>query len=88
MYLHTPDRDTPFEETCEALNKEYESGKFKYFGLSNYTANEVEQIISICDKHGWVKPVVYQGQYNVLMRNVQHLLPVLRKHGIQFVAYR
>ncbi|KAK2754816.1 hypothetical protein FQN54_006709 [Arachnomyces sp. PD_36] len=87
MYLHSPDRDTPFEESCEAMNKAYEAGKFKYFGISNYTAGEVEQIMNICTSHGWVTPVVYQGHYNALIRSTEQLITVLRKHRIQFVAY-
>ncbi|CAD6935971.1 unnamed protein product, partial [Tilletia controversa] len=41
-YLHAPDRETPFEETFEALNAEYEAGKFKRLGLSNYRHDEAE----------------------------------------------
>ncbi|GAB1208459.1 hypothetical protein APSETT445_007209 [Aspergillus pseudonomiae] len=46
MYLHSPDRHTPFEETCRAMDAEYRKGKFARFGISNYTADEVEQITS------------------------------------------
>lgn len=88
-YLHAPDRATPFEETCEAMNEAYEAGRFKRFGLSNYTAQEVEEIVSICQKNGWVKPSVYQGQYNLIARiPEEELFPVLRKYNISFYAYR
>lgn len=88
MYLHLPDRDTPLEETCEAMNEAYKEGKFKRFGISNYTAEEVEKIVSICKDKGYVAPTVYQGQYNPLVRSGEDILfPVLRKHGIAFYAY-
>lgn len=88
MYLHLPDRDTPLEETCEAMNQAYQEGKFKRFGISNYTADEVEQIVAICKDKGYVAPAVYQGQYNPLVRSGEDILfPVLRKHGIAFYAY-
>ncbi len=88
-YLHMPDRTTPFEETLEAMNKAYAEGKFKFFGLSNYTAEEVEQIVQICEAKGYVKPSVYQGQYNPIIRSGEkELFPVLRKHGIAFYAWR
>ncbi|KAG6364284.1 hypothetical protein INS49_005884 [Diaporthe citri] len=88
MYLHMPDRDTSFEETIEAMNQAYQEGKFKRFGISNYTADEVEQIVAICKEKGYVAPAVYQGQYNPLVRSGEDtLFPVLRKHGIAFYAY-
>jgi aflatoxin B1 aldehyde reductase len=88
-YLHFPDRGTPFEETSKAMNKAYEEGKFKKFGLSNYTAEEVEKFVEICEKNGLVKPSVYQGHYNPIVRGgEEELFPVLRKHGMAFYAYR
>ncbi|KAH8814837.1 NADP-dependent oxidoreductase domain-containing protein [Xylogone sp. PMI_703] len=87
-YLHHPDRQTPFEETLEAMNKAYKEGKFQKFGLSNYTADEVEKILSICEERGFVKPSVYQGQYNPIVRGGEkELFPVLRKHGMAFYAW-
>ena len=88
MYLHLPDRDTPLEEPCQAMNEAYQEGKFKRFGISNYTVDEVEQIVAICKNKGYVAPTVYQGQYNPLVRSGEDtLFPVLRKHGIAFYAY-
>jgi aflatoxin B1 aldehyde reductase len=84
-----PDRTTPFEETCESMDKAYREGKFRRFGLSNHTAEEVEKIVQICEARGLVKPSVYQGQYNAIVRGGQlELFPVLRKHGIAFFAWR
>ena len=88
-YLHGPDRDTPIEETCEAIDKEYRAGRFEKFGLSNFSPEEVEKCVEVCEKNGWVKPSVYQGHYNAISRlSEDKLLPVLRKHGIAYYAYR
>ncbi|KAG8156464.1 hypothetical protein KVR01_013698 [Diaporthe batatas] len=88
MYLHVPDRETPFEEACGAINEAHQQGKFKRFGLSNYTSDEVEKIVAICKDKGYVVPTVYQGQYNPLVRSGEDtLFPVLRKHNIAFYAY-
>jgi aflatoxin B1 aldehyde reductase len=89
QYLHRPDRDTPFEETAEALDKAYREGKFRRFGLSNYTAEEVAQFVEISERRGFVGPSVYQGQYNPLVRGgEEELFPLLRKYGIAFYAWR
>lgn len=87
-YLHDPDRSTPFEETCEAMNKAYLEGKFRRFGLSNHSPEEIEKVVRICEEKGYVKPSVYQGHYNAIARAAEKdLVPVLRKHGIAFYAF-
>jgi len=58
--LHAPDPVTPFEETAEAMNEAYKAGKFERFGISNFSAEEVERMYNICEQNGWVKPSVYQ----------------------------
>ncbi|KAL9601229.1 MAG: hypothetical protein Q9219_002634 [cf. Caloplaca sp. 3 TL-2023] len=88
MYLHLPDRQTPFEDAAGAINKSIQVGKAKKFGLSNYTAAEVQEIVDICEKNGFAKPSVYQGHYNAIVRGGEkELFPVLRKHNIAFYAY-
>lgn len=88
MYLHQPDRNTPFELTCKAMDQVWREGKFKRFGLSNYTAEEVEKFVTICKENGYVVPSVYQGQYNPIVRSgEEELFPVLRKHGIAFYSW-
>ncbi|KAI0140523.1 Aldo/keto reductase [Xylariaceae sp. FL1272] len=88
MMLHVPDRETPFEDTAKAINKAYQEGKFKHFGLSNYTAAEVQKFIDICVANGYVKPTVYEGHYNVIARSGEkELFPLLRKHSMSFLGY-
>ncbi|RAH52045.1 aldo/keto reductase [Aspergillus piperis CBS 112811] len=87
-YLHLPDRETPFEEACEAMDQAHREGKIKHWGLSNYTAEEVQRIIDICEERSFVKPSVYQGHYNPIVRSGEKcLFPLLRKHRIAFYAY-
>lgn len=87
-YLHAPDRQVPFAETLEAIDKEYKAGKFTRFGVSNYTAAEVEEIVALCKKNSWVQPTVYQVVYNALVRSAEpELFPVLRKHNIAIYTF-
>jgi aflatoxin B1 aldehyde reductase len=87
-YLHAPDREVPFEETLQAVNEEYKQGHFKRFGISNYKASEVEEIMEIVKKNNYVAPTVYQGLYNAITRTAEEeLLPVLRKHKISYYTY-
>ncbi|EON97135.1 putative aldo keto protein [Phaeoacremonium minimum UCRPA7] len=52
MYLHVPDRQTPFEDTAKAINEDFLQGRFKKFGLSNYTPAEVKRFVDICEQNG------------------------------------
>ncbi|GJE91892.1 aldo/keto reductase [Phanerochaete sordida] len=87
-YLHKPDRTVPFEKTLEAIDAIHKAGGFEEFGLSNYAAWEVAEIVGIAERRGFVKPTVYQGGYNLIDRLPEaELFPCLRKFGIRFAAY-
>ncbi|XP_015754891.1 PREDICTED: aflatoxin B1 aldehyde reductase member 4-like [Acropora digitifera] len=86
FYLHSPDRSVPIEETLDDVNLLYKEGKFKQFGLSNYSAWEV------------IDWLIYQltNQYILLMIDLigksslsseGELFPCLRRLGISFYAY-
>jgi aflatoxin B1 aldehyde reductase len=88
LYLHAPDKDVPIEETLEGVNEIYQSGFFKRFGLSNFTAENVQKVHDIAKAKGYVLPTVYQGNYNAFARKQEELLfPTLRKLNISFYAY-
>ena len=88
LYLHSPDLDTPIEDTLAACFELYQQDRFTDFGLSNYAAWQVAEIVELCRRHGWMQPRVYQGMYNALTRDVEReLFPCLRHYGIAFYAY-
>lgn len=66
FYLHGPDRSTPFAIKFRALDELYSLGKFKRLGLSNFSAFEVAEIVTLCNDRGWLRPTVYQALYNVI----------------------
>jgi aflatoxin B1 aldehyde reductase len=48
----------------------------------------LEEWLAIAEAQGYVKPSVYQGQYNLLCRGFEtSLFPLLRKHNIKFNAF-
>ncbi|CAM9737568.1 unnamed protein product [Ectocarpus sp. 4 AP-2014] len=88
FYLHAPDHNTPIEGTLQAVHELRSEGLFREWGLSNYTAWETVDIWHICKANGWQTPVVYQGMYNAVTREVEReLLPALKKLGMRFYAY-
>lgn len=88
LYLHQPDPDHDLSESLECVQQLIGEGLIRRFGMSNYSAVEVDRCCTMCKERGWATPSVYQGLYNPLNRLVEEeLLPVLRKHGVSFVAY-
>ncbi|CAO2647345.1 Nn.00g082670.m01.CDS01 [Neocucurbitaria sp. VM-36] len=88
LYIHAPDTTTPFEETLEGINEVYKKGIFRRFGLSNFSADQVQQVYDIAKAKGYPLPTVYQGNYNPVARHLEtQLFPTLRKLGISFYAY-
>lgn len=88
LYLHSPDIQTPIEDTLSVCAEFYQRGKFKRFGLSNFAAWQVAEVVEICRHRGWMIPVVYQGMYNALTRDVEsELFNCLRNYDMSFYAY-
>ena len=66
----------------------HDQGKYKELGLSNFPAWMVADVWHICDKHGWVKPTVFEGVYNPLTRRAEaELNDCLNAYGLRFYAY-
>ncbi|KAF3923027.1 hypothetical protein ABW20_dc0104184 [Dactylellina cionopaga] len=87
-YLHAPDASIPLETQLEGIQKLYEAGIFKRFGLSNYLPEDIQRVYDITTKNGWVKPSVFQGNYNPFSRGQETTtFPLLQKLGIAFYAY-
>lgn len=88
LYLHMPDLNTPITDTLQEVFKHFQAGKFRHFGLSNYAAWQVAEIAELCRKNGWMEPVVYQGMYNALTRDVEReLFPCLKNYDMKFYVY-
>lgn len=68
VFCHRPDRETPIEETAHAMHNIVESGRAMYWGVSEWSADEIRAAWDICDKYGWHKPTMEQPEYNLFHR--------------------
>ena len=68
IFCHRPDKNTPIEETARAMHDIVQSGRAIYWGVSEWSADEIRAAWNICDKYGWHKPTMEQPQYNLLHR--------------------
>ncbi|KAJ7018909.1 aldehyde reductase [Mycena alexandri] len=88
FYIHAPDASVPLEDQLLGINAAYEAGYFKRFGLSNFTAADVQRVYDICKEKGYPLPTVYQANYSAVARKNEELLfPLLRKLGIALYVY-
>jgi len=88
LYLHKEDLETPLEETIATIGELIAAGKIRYFGVSNYRAWRLAEIIRIADNLGVDRPLVSQPYYNALNRmpEVEHL-PACAHYGLAVVPY-
>lgn len=87
-YLHSPDYETKIEESLEAMNNLVKAGKIRYIGVSNYAAWQIADILAICDKRGYIAPVITQNVYNAITRGVEtELVPFLKAHELGMAVY-
>ncbi len=85
---HSPDPDTPLEETLRAFDDLVRQGKVRYVGCSNYPAWQVALALGISERLGLARFDCVQPRYNLLWREPEaELLPLCRDQGIGVLAY-
>ncbi len=86
--LHSPDLETPIEETMIALNDLVRQGKIRYIGCSNYPAWQLATALWTSDKLGLARFDSDQPRYNILYREIENeILPLCRAHGVGVIVY-
>ena len=87
-YLHLDDASTPIDETLVAMGEIIAAGKARYFGLSNYRAWRIAQIVESCARLGVPAPIVCQPYYNAMNRMPEtEVLPACASYGLGVVPY-
>ncbi len=89
-YLHKPDvNNTPLEEIIGELAQAIKSGKIRYYGVSNYSAEQFSELLQVADKNNLPRPVIHQPQYSLLNTDIENdLLPLCAKEDIAVAPYR
>jgi aryl-alcohol dehydrogenase (NADP+) len=86
--IHRFDRDTPIEETLEALHDIVKSGKARYIGASSMFAWQFMKMLAVSDAHGWTRFVSMQNHYNLVYREEEReMLPLCREEGIGVIPW-
>lgn len=94
-YLHVPDHETPIDETLDAMAELVASKKIRAWGVSNYAAWQIVEMMHRADAKGAFsgsralpRPVIAQQLYNVLLRQLDvEYFPFARKYGLHTTVY-
>ncbi len=85
---HRYDRDTPLEETMEALTRAVESGKTRYIGFSEWPAERIQAALDLAGSGHVAKFVSSQPQYSLLWREPEdEVIPLCAANGISQIVW-
>jgi aryl-alcohol dehydrogenase-like predicted oxidoreductase len=85
---HRADEETPLIETCRAMNDLIEQGKVLYWGVSEWNADQISEAVTICEEHGWHRPVSNQPLYSMLERHWEEdVFPTCAELGLGIVNF-
>jgi aryl-alcohol dehydrogenase-like predicted oxidoreductase len=86
--IHRWDKETPIEETMEALHDVVRAGKARYIGASSMYAWQFARAQHVAETHGWTKFVSMQNHLNLVYREEEReMLPLCREDGIGVIPW-
>ena len=81
---HRYDKDTPLEETMQALTDVVRQGKARYIGFSEWSAKQIQAALDI---PGVERFVSSQPEYSMLWRKAEQVIPVCAANGISQIVW-
>lgn len=88
-FLHRPDPSVPLPDILWALKKQMEAGKIRYYGISNYSAEQLHELLNAADESALPRPVVCQPPLSLLKRDaLNDLIPLCAAEGIGVIPYQ
>lgn len=88
LLIHFPDADTPVAQTLLALSSLLRQGKIRSYGVSNFTARQLAEVLHAADAIGMPRPILVQDEYSLLRRDAETtLLPEVLANGLGFVPF-
>lgn len=80
---HRPDPATPIEETVRAYEDLIRRGRILYWGVSEWSSEQILEACRIADARNAYRPVSNQPQYNLFRRGIERdVIPVCAREGL------
>ena len=88
-YLHRPDPNTPVMDILSTLDELITKGKIRSFGISNYSTEQLKEMLAAADANGLQRPVICQPGLSYLKQDaLESLIPLCEKEGIAVAPYQ
>ena len=89
LMLHWPDLETPFEESLRTLDLFVKQGKIRYFGVSNYLAWQMCELLWLSDRNALERMIAYEPPYSMLRRDIEiSEIGFCKKFGVGITPYQ
>lgn len=86
--VHSPDPETPIDETLAALDSIVQSGKARYIGCSNFQAWQLSKALCTSERLRLARFDSVQPRYNLLFREIEHeLFPLCEDQAVGVIVY-
>ncbi len=86
--IHRFDRETPIEETLEALTDVIKAGKVRYIGGSSMAAWQFSKMLFKADQRGFARFATMQNNYSLLYREEEReMIPLCVDQGVGLIPY-
>lgn len=97
--LHQPDKVTPAAEVVDSMDALVQSGKIRYWGVSNHSVAQVSEYVELAQTTGKAPIAGTEDYYNIAGESLtdggdsrvgqmeQEMFPVLRKSGLGLLAF-
>ncbi len=88
-YLHRFDANVGTSEILLALKKAISAGKIRYYGVSNYSADQLKALLAAADENHLPRPVVCQPPLSLLKQDaLNELIPLCAAEDIAVIPYQ
>ena len=85
---HRADPDTPLEETLRAFEDLITAGKLRHWGVSEWSASQIEKASSLATERDAPPPVSNQAEYSILRRGIEtERVPDSARAGVSTLAW-
>jgi aryl-alcohol dehydrogenase-like predicted oxidoreductase len=88
LQAHRYDYQAPLEETLRAFDDLVRQGKVHYVGVSEWTAEQIEDALRLADEMGFDRLISNQPQYSMLWRVIEaEVVPLCQKEGVGQIVW-
>jgi aryl-alcohol dehydrogenase-like predicted oxidoreductase len=85
---HRYDPDTPVSETVRAYDDLIRMGKVLYWGVSEWSASQIQEACDAADAIGAPRPISNQPNYSIMRRSIEdRVLPTSKSLGLGQIVF-